>query len=213
MVLVVEIFEKETNHFFLRGIIEGTMKEFLIDCIDYRFPNLIVEFLNSINFSYTYYQGTVAGASLPITYNEYCKTYPGSGCTCAFKDTNCTLKKGILTNFEISTKVADIEEFIIINHQDCGAFKVFLSKSGYPLTLGANNPKEIEVLTQSMLLTKTYLQKKYPSIPAYLLYIIDINGWVAQYNEAESVWCVIYKNDNNDPRGLWYNYSLCVTSF
>jgi len=177
--------------------------EFLIDCIDYRFPDLITTFLSTLNLSRTYYEGTVAGASLSITYNDYCTTNPGSGCTCNFKKTNCILKNGILTNFEISTELSDVDEFIILNHQDCGAFKAFLPKSGYPLTLGTNNPKEIEILTKSMLLTQQYLERKYTSILSYVLYIIDINGWVAQYSSPQNIWKVIYTNENNDPRGLW----------
>jgi len=175
-------------------------KIYLINCIDYRYDYLVSAYYNAIGESANYYNGTAAGACLPISYQKYCCKY-GGGCTCDSKNTNCTLKKALLTNFEISQALSNTQNIDIINHQDCGAFKVFLPKSGYPETLGENNQKEIQIQERALVLAKKELLKKYPKVNITLK-IIDVNGSVGELQNGK--WVVVYKGPGTNPKGLWY---------
>jgi len=183
-------------------------EKFVISCIDYRYPDYLTQFLNSYcGLNQQYYLGTVAGASLPISYSAYCRNY-GGGCTCKSWCTNNLLKTGVLTNVDISMQLSTtIDEIFIINHQDCGAFKTFLPASGYPKELGKDNTLEIKIQQQSMFLTQTMLQKRYYPYwnryydPQISLFLMDINGSVARYENEE--WKVIFYGPGNDARGWW----------
>jgi len=126
-------------------------KRFLINCIDYRYDNLVTQYYNSIGYT-----------------------------------------------------VVDI-----INHQDCGAFKVFLPTSGYPSTLGANNTQEILIHQRALLLAKSQLNKKYSGLTIHLK-IIDINGSVALLNQTTLQWELAYKGSGTNPLGLWWNLPIVL---
>ena len=173
----------------------------LINCIDFRYDYLVSSYYNAIGEQSNYYNATAAGSCLPISYQKYCCKY-GGGCTCDAKKTNCTLKKALLTNFEISQALSNTKLIDIINHQDCGAFKVFLPKAGYPDKLGENNTKEIEIQERALVLARQELLCKYPNIQVTLK-IIDINGTVAQLFNGK--WEVVYVGSGINPKGLWWN--------
>ena len=172
----------------------------LINCIDYRYDYLVSVYYNAIGEQSNYYNATAAGASLPISYQNYCCKY-GGGCTCDSKNTNCTLKKALLTNFEISQSLSNTKIIDLINHQDCGAINAFLPDSGYPKTLGANNAKEIQIQQRILVLAREELLKKYPNITVTMK-LIDINGYVGQL--INGVWKVVYKGSGTNPKGIWW---------
>ena len=186
---------------------------FNIFCIDKRFDVLTTEYFQAIGFAANYYLGTTAGSALPLGYKQYCSEI--CNCDCHHHDSNddmssCDpqnpdmqlLKDSLIKNIEIALTLDPIKEIYLLNHQDCGAIKAFLSCSGYPQTLGENNSLEIKINTDLLLFAKDYINSKFPHIKVRLG-LIDINGSVADFNEQSYSWNLIYRGLGVNPLGLW----------
>lgn len=179
---------------------------FFIFCIDYRFDQLAVNYLNSIGLAYNYFSGTAGGGPLPLGYDKYCKK---KCCSTGCDPSNTTmelLKKSLTTNLDIALTLVPITEVYLMNHQDCGAIKAFLSCSGYPKTIGDNNKMEIKINQDLLVYAKEYMVCKYPN-KNYKLLLIDINGSVGNYDPKTRTWTVVFRGKGNNPLGLWYNVS------
>ncbi len=187
---------------------------FNIFCIDKRFDLLTAEYFQLAGFIDNYYLGTTAGSALPLGYQEYCSEI--CNCNCVHNNiiSSCDplnldmqlLKDSLLKNIEIALTLDDIKEIYLLNHQDCGAIRAFLSCSGYPQILGENNPLEIKINTDLLLLAKANINSKFPNIKVRLG-LIDTNGSVADFNEKFYSWNLVYRGLGVDPLGLWYNYN------
>jgi hypothetical protein len=187
---------------------------FNIFCIDKRFDALTTEYFQFIGFTANYYLGTTAGSGLCLGYQQYCGEI--CNCECVHNDniSSCNpfnpdmqlLKDSLIKNIEIALTLDQIKEIYLLNHQDCGAIKAFLSCSGYPQTLGENNPLEIKINTDLLLFAKEYINNKFPHIKVRLG-LIDINGSVADFNEQYYSWNLIYRGLGVNPLGLWFNFS------
>jgi len=184
-------------------------------CIDKRFDYLTTEYFDSMDLRYNYYSITSAGSVLSLSYEKYCKGICNCRCKCdknTDKKLKCNpnnpemelLKLSILKNIEIASSLDDIKDIYLLNHQDCGAIKAFLSCSNYPNNLGENNPLEIEINTQLLLFAKNIIEEKYKNITNVRLGLIDINGSVADYDAKYCSWNLVYRGIGNDPKGLWY---------
>jgi len=188
---------------------------FNVFCIDKRFDALTAEFFQNMGYIQNYYQGTTAGAALPLGYKQYCSEI--CNCECVhdvhnnlpscnpFNTDMILLKDSLIKNIEIALTLDPIYEIYLINHQDCGAIKAFLSCSGYPQTLGQNNPLEIEINTNLLLFAKDYINKVFPNINVRLG-LMDVNGSVADFNHKYYSWNLVYRGFGNNPLGLWYDY-------
>ena len=184
---------------------------FNILCIDKRFDNLTTEYFRSVGFKFNYYLGTTAGSALPLGYRQYCSEicnscHIGTTCTESCDPSNPDmqlLKDSLIKNIEIALTLDSIEEIYLLNHQDCGAIKAFLSCSGYPQTLGENNSLEIKINIDLLLFAKAYINNKFPDIRVRLG-LIDINGSVADFDEKYFAWNLVYRGPGVDPLGLWY---------
>ena len=127
----------------------------------------------------------------------------GEECGCNPNDSSMvTLKRSIVENINIALSLKDSTEIFMINHQDCGAIRAFLSCSGYP-DYGENNKKEIEINSKLLIYAVKYMKKKFPT-KKYILGLIDINGTVAYFDAKHKIWTVIYIGKFNEPLGLWY---------
>jgi hypothetical protein len=188
---------------------------FNVCCIDKRFDELTTDYFKAVGFASNYYLGTTAGGCLSLSYTKYCSEI--CNCKCNFvtdiQDENqlCNpfnldmelLKKSLVKNIEISLTLDTISEIYLLNHQDCGAIKAYLSCSGYPQNLGENNQLEIKIQTELLLFAKSYLQKNFPDIKVRLG-LIDVNGSVADFDEKYLSWYLVYRGPGVDPLGLWY---------
>ena len=122
---------------------------FSIFCIDFRFDAFVADFYKGIGRELSYYASTVAGGAMPLGYKKYCKQVC-NGC----KNKSCNpsnssmklLKNNLVENLNIALTLSPITESFLLNHQDCGAIKGFLSCSGYPTVKGSNNKKEIDIV-------------------------------------------------------------------
>ena len=184
---------------------------FCVCCIDKRFDALVADYFESTEFKLNYYLGTTAGGGLPLGYKQYCTEIYKCNCNCDLS--TCTpcdplnsdmelLERGLIRNIEIALTLDPIPEIYIINHQDCGAFKSYLSCSGYPQTLGANNSLEIKINTELLFFAKEYVNFRFPDIKVRLG-LIDINGTVADFDEKYQSWYVVYRGFGINSLGLW----------
>lgn len=177
---------------------------FAVYCIDYRYDELAANFFRETRVDY--FVSTAAGASLPIGYPCYCTCKCNKdGCNPSNKDMNL-LKNSIITNLNIALTLKPIEEIYLLNHQDCGAFRAYLSCSGYPPAIGVDNQKEIDINADVLTYARNYVIKRYPT-KRIKLGLLDVNGTVADYNVDTKEWIVVYKGSGTDPKGLWYNKS------
>ena len=184
---------------------------FNILCIDKRFDALTTNYFNAIGFTTNYYLGSTAGSCLPLGYQSYCSEV--CNCICSHNPTTILcdplnpdmelLKDSLVKNIEIAFSLEQINEIYLINHQDCGAIKAYLSCSGYPQTLGENNSLEIKINTQLLLFAKEYIKNKFPDVNVRLG-LIDVNGSVSDFDEKYYSWDFIYRGPGTNPLGLWF---------
>ena len=183
-------------------------KYFSISCIDYRYDTLVSDYLK---FRYTnndYYQTVSAGAALSLGYEAYCKKKSNCHCTCPTGDPYNPdmrlLKNGIKKNLEIAMSLTTIGVVYLMNHQDCGAFKAYLSFSKYPENLGDDNEKEIKINADMLMYAKKYIKLNYPNVTNIILGLIDINGSVGEFNLCTQNWTIVYVGSGTNPKGLWW---------
>jgi hypothetical protein len=187
---------------------------FSIFCIDFRYDSLTADFFKGLGLTNSYFSATAAGAALPVGYKCSCSNICEKR---KCKKDNCDpnneamalLRNSLVKNLEIALTLKPITQVFLLNHQDCGAIKAFLGCSGYPMTLGANNPKEIEINKDILIYAKKYLLKKFKNF-TIRLGLIDINGTTAEYNTLTHKWTKIYTGAGSDPLGLWYNYNFTI---
>jgi hypothetical protein len=212
---------------FLKINPESKVPIYVNYCIDYRYDSLSSDFFKRNGYENSYYLATAAGAALSLGYKDYCKK-DCCACSCSKSPTYCKscpenpslnkLKKSIITNLNIALTLADITEVYLLNHQDCGAIRAFLSCSGYP-GKGDTAPgaKQKEICINAKLLTyaNNYFKQKFKSkIPNMniLLGLIDSNGTVANYDIKTKLWTIISKNDDDiNLDALWYGYKEGAT--
>jgi len=173
-------------------------------CIDYRYDRLTADYFKAVGLSNLYFAATAAGAALPLGYPCYCSCSCTSGsCNPCNKDM-ALLRANLVKNLQIALTLQPITNIYLLNHQDCGAIKAYLSCSGYPTTLGSNNPKEIQINAALLTYAQRYMAKKFPT-KTIRLGLIDINGTVADYNPLTKTWTKVYTGPETNPLGLWYN--------
>lgn len=185
---------------------------FNVFCIDKRFDYLSAEYFKAIGFISNYYLGTTAGSALCLGYSQYCSEICNCPCN-SLNDNNSQcepsnfdmelLKTSLIKNIDISLTLDPIDEIYLLNHQDCGAIKAYLSCSGYPQELGTNNPLEIKINTDLLLFAEEYIKFKYPEINCRLG-LMDVNGTVCDYDVKYSSWNLVYIGPGTDSRGLWF---------
>ena len=198
---------------------------FNLCCIDYRYDALATQYFKDTENEFNYFLNTTAGSALCLGYKEYCIKncfHPNKhnikydSCKCNNKTKedqiiqSCNpenkdmklLKDSVKKNLEISISLKQVTEVYLLNHQDCGAIKAYLSCSGYPNYLGENNAKEIEINTFLLNYASEYIYKKFPHIQNIKLGLIDINGTVANFIDNE--WIITYIGIGINPLGLWY---------
>jgi hypothetical protein len=174
---------------------------FSVFCIDYRFDALMAEFYKEVGLEMNYYACSTAGSALSLGYKQYC-TNECHSCGCKPNNSSMvTLKRSIVDNLNIALTLSDITTVYLINHQDCGAIRAFLSCSNYP-DHGQNKDREISINSKLLAYAAEYMKTKFTG-KKYKLGLMDINGTVAFYNPVDRIWTVVYIGNFTDPQGLW----------
>ena len=81
--------------------------------------------------------------------------------------------KSLVNHIEISKKLHHIEEIILCDHMDCGAYKTFIP--------GLEAAKEHDLHLTNLAQAKKFLNEKFPELKV-LTWIIHIDGKVEEIN-------------------------------
>lgn len=177
-----------------------TPPSFCVSCIDFRFDALTAEYFESTGRGYNFFLSTAAGGALSL----------GSAiCSLSYKSPEIMqlFKENLLTNLRVALTLQPITEVVLMNHQDCGAFKAFLPYVGYPEQLGYDNVRELEIQAEVLTFAHTFIREQFPDMRV-LINLIDVNGAVAEYNINQKVWTLLYEGKGRPmhrlKEGLWF---------
>lgn len=130
-----------------------TCKAIILTCMDYRFVKLTHENLKTLGYEKNYDVFAAAGASL--MYNDD-------------KDKSIneleSFKKVFEIHVDLAKKLHDVKEILIIDHEDCGAYKEY-----YGDALNKLNEFAIHIMNTQLSLKE--LQAKYPKIKVKIFYL------------------------------------------
>jgi Carbonic anhydrase. len=130
----------------------GHAEALVLTCIDYRLVDDAVHFFNGRHLTNEYDQVSLAGASLAAV----SKTFPSSNA--AFWD-----------HVEIAKKLHAIKKVIVLDHRDCGAFKVAFGDK-FAAERAAETAQHKAVMAE----LKAALKQKHPDLGAeFFLMALD----------------------------------------
>jgi carbonic anhydrase len=133
-----------------------TAKAIVITCMDFRLIDDVVRYLDSKGYNNNYDEFILAGASLG--YNQ--TTYS------AWTE---TLDKHI----ELAEKLHHIKEVIVIDHMNCGAYKIFYDRKSI------SESDEIALHKDNFIKFKATIKQKYPQLGVKTL-LMKLNGEVLE---------------------------------
>jgi len=131
----------------------ATVTALAITCIDYRLVDDAVNFFNGQKLTNDYDQVSLAGASL-------------AGVPEKFPKSNAAFWEHI----GIAKQLHSIKKLIVVDHRDCGAFKVGFGKD-YKSDRAGETAQHKSVMEQ----VKAQLAKTHPDL-AYEAWLMDVNG-------------------------------------
>lgn len=134
-----------------------TAKALVITCIDFRLIDDAEYFLNSKGYNNNYDEFILAGASLGYNQTKY-----------------DSWKKTIDDHINLSKKLHDIKEIIVIDHMDCGAYKMFYDKQQFP------REEEILLHKENFNKFKEQINKLYPDLKVSI-YLMETNGKIINF--------------------------------
>lgn len=141
----------------LRARAAGHAEALALTCMDYRLVDDAVHFFNGLHLTNEYDQVSLAGASLAAVSSKF----PSSNT--AFWD-----------HVEIAKTLHHIKKVIVLDHRDCGAFKVAFGEK-FAAERAAETAQHKQVMTQM----KAALKKKHPDLGAEF-YLLALDGSVEE---------------------------------
>lgn len=156
-----------------------TSEVFLISCMDFRLLDDIVRAMDSLGYNNNYDQFIVAGSSLGVCQDKF----PHWGKAC-------------IDHMEIGLKLHDFRKIIVIDHEDCGAYKKF-----FPELVGN---LELEKKYHHDYIQKLFdnLVKIFPNMD-FSSYLMDLDGKIKEVTvDKSSAKDVKHKEEDNDDKFL-----------
>jgi carbonic anhydrase len=129
-----------------------TAKAFVITCMDFRLIDDAVYFLDSLGYNNNYDEIILAGASLGYNQTKY-----------------NSWKKTVDDHINLAKKLHHIKDIIVIDHMDCGAYKIIYEKPKM------SRKEEIELHKSNFQTFKYLIKKSYPDL-SVSTYLMDIDG-------------------------------------
>lgn len=129
-----------------------TAKAIVLTCMDFRLIDDAVLFLNSLGLNNNYDEFILAGASLgynQTVYSAWSETFD--------------------KHIELAEQLHDITDVIVIDHIQCGAYKLFYNLPSI------SRADEIALHRQNFIIFKQTINQKYPHLNASS-YIMDLDG-------------------------------------
>jgi len=153
IVIVGLIFWFFTNHSsnVRDRLSEKTAKAVVLTCMDFRFVNDSVYFLNK-QYKDDYNKLSLAGASLG--YNQD-----------TFKEWGVTIDKHI----ELAKQLHDVDEVIVIDHMDCGAYRILYDNQQM------SKEEEYELHRKNLNKFRSIINEKFPKLKVTTL-LANIDG-------------------------------------
>ncbi len=127
-------------------------KAIVITCMDFRLIDDAVRYLDSIGYNNNYDEFILAGATLGYNQTKFT----------AWAE---TLDKHI----ELAENLHDIKEVIVIDHMQCGAYKIFYNKKEI------SREEEIELHKENFKIFAKTIGTKYPNLKVRTL-LMDLDG-------------------------------------
>jgi hypothetical protein len=134
---------------------EGSTEALLLNCIDYRLTGATTSYMTQQHMAGKYDQVILAGASLGAKTDKF----PAWATT--FWD-----------HVQIAIDLHHIRRIVVIDHRDCGAYKVILGKD-----LAGNPKEEFDVHAAQMRSLRAEIATKHPELAVQLL-LMDLDGKV-----------------------------------
>ena len=132
---------------------EKTAKALVLTCMDFRFVNDSVYFLNK-GYKDSYNKFSLAGASLGYNQNT-------------FTEWGVTFDKHI----ELSKDLHDIDEIVVVDHMDCGAYRILYDNPSM------SKEEEYNLHRKNLDKFKAIMNKKHPSLKV-TTFLVNIDGSV-----------------------------------
>lgn len=126
-------------------------KAFLVTCMDFRFIPDTMTIMKEKGYEMNHDMFVLAGVSLGFLQNEY----PEWG-------------KSLIEHVEVSKKLHHIEQVILMDHMDCGAYKTFL-----PEIKGTEEEHKAHI--ENLAKAKKQIEEKFPDIKV-LTWILHLDG-------------------------------------
>jgi hypothetical protein len=133
----------------------GGTDALLLNCIDYRLTGKTTRYMMNQGMAGKYDQIVLAGAALGAKNDKF----PDWG-------------KTFWDHVQVALDLHHIHKIVIIDHRDCGAYKVILGDD-----LAGDPKKEFEVHARQMRSLKDDIAKKYPQLGVEM-YLMALNGSV-----------------------------------
>jgi hypothetical protein len=133
----------------------GGTDALLLNCIDYRLTGATTRYMAKRGMAGKYDQIVLAGASLGAKNDKF----PAWGTT--FWD-----------HVQVAKELHHIRQVIIIDHRDCGAYKVILGED-----LAGNRKKEFDIHAAQMRSLRADIAKRHPDL-AVQLFLMGLDGRV-----------------------------------
>ena len=146
--------------FFPKPALSGHTDALLLSCMDYRLVDDTERYMTNRGLRDKYDHVILAGASLGATTDKYpCWSQ-------TFWD-----------HLDVAIKLHNIKKVIVLDHRDCGAYKVILGEDF------AKDPgKEKSVHTDKLSALASRLKEKYPGLEIELL-LMDLAGEVEKISD------------------------------
>lgn len=125
----------------------GPIKAMVISCMDYRFVNDKVEYLDELGYNKEYDHYVMAGASIGFSKAKW--------------------KRVAFEHIDLAIKLHKINEIIILDHMDCGAYKLLMPDA----------PDEKKAHIRVLKKVRKQLLKLYPKMTVTLK-LMNVDGTV-----------------------------------
>jgi len=137
------------------AVAAGTADALLLNCIDFRLINEVNEFMNGQGLKHEYDQVILAGGAL-------------AALTDAYPAWNTTFWQ----HLDLAIQLHAIHEVIVIDHRDCGAYKLVLGED-----FALNPARETEVHSIWLQALRDAITATYPDL-SVALYLMALDGTV-----------------------------------
>jgi carbonic anhydrase len=138
-----------------RPALAGSVDTLLLSCMDYRLMGHVASYMNAQNLQANYDHVILAGASLG-----------------ALTDKKPAWGDAFWDHVAVAKELHHIKRLIVMDHRDCGAYKVFLG-----MDLSPDPAKEAEVHGQYLTKLKAMVKERHPDLQVELL-LMGLDGKV-----------------------------------